>query len=107
MRLSIRPRYTVSRHRNAERLLADHSHAATALTERYHVGFWGAVGLVLVALAVALAVALTVFRPGDRLAAERHLLVHPGELVRVADREDPGNPAVLDRQAGHGVERAA
>lgn len=39
-------------------------------------------------------------------AAERGLFVQPGELVRVADRVDAGDPAPLDGQADRGVELA-
>ena len=36
---------------------------------------------------------------GGATAAQRRLLVEPGQLVRVADRVDPGDPAVLDDEA--------
>src|SRR5918997_1912234 len=48
-------------------------------------------------------------RPGwqrRRSAAERGLFVQPGELVRVADRVDAGDPAVRDHQADRRVELA-
>ena len=38
--------------------------------------------------------------------AERGLLVRPGQLVRVADRVDAGDPAVSDQQADGRVEIA-
>src|ERR687894_1087268 len=41
-----------------------------------------------------------------RSAAERGLLVQPGELVRVADRVDAGDPAVLDHEGDRRVELA-
>src|SRR5215217_9013559 len=45
-------------------------------------------------------------REGYESAAEGGLFVEPGQLVRVADRVDAGDPAVLDHEGDRGVELA-
>src|SRR3712207_3439621 len=45
-------------------------------------------------------------RPQRASAAELRLALEPSELLRVADRVDPADPAVLDRDADRGLDRA-